>query len=232
MTFDKVFVIVVVDNNNPELVKIQKLLFDKYDIKYAFVFESQPTGCVPSEHELFYTTPNPTIMFLKAIKELNLSGYTYVIRSKLSIYINFNQLSKIIEQLPTSHVASGFLEGVIISDWDAYNDTELIFINGAMILSSDTINYLKMYGETDRILTRHKNDDFVLSHILHRYARPFIHQGGMLLDGSSPYNYNDHTSMFPACFIAIIRYSNDQTNHDVWCDLLKRFDNIDCMLYR
>jgi len=244
--YSNVFIFVIASFSDPiyiDFIKMRKLQFKKYNIPNAFLFDNEsecPSNYIKDENDYFFDkikspypeTPNThlnphmILKFIKALKMFDLSKYDYILRINLSTYINFNMLPNVLVTLPKHHLASGHFHEYFLNGWDEYKNNYLILIIGTfMILSYDTVQYLKTYDLNDRVLYKH-NDDNVLSHLLHRYAWPFIYQPQLLFGDTEDYNYNIKIAD-KYCFIRI-KHEVSSRKHDisVWINLLNRFDNI------
>jgi hypothetical protein len=184
----KLFVFVIASFGDPiyiDLIKLRKIQFKKYNIPHLFIFDEQPPpnytfddNDIYLEKEVIvnYKAPvnphmNPYMIqrFLKSLKLIDESQYDYIIRVNISTFINYNQLTQQIDSFPKKRFASAHLIYQTLPDWNIYNSKELILFSGlCIIISSDTITYLKTIDINSEILSSH-NDDTVLSHLLHEY---------------------------------------------------------------
>jgi hypothetical protein len=226
-----------------KFISMRKDLFKQYNIEHRFVYDdtvpdtySLDTNdiCIPKLTPPYPVTnynnskpnalnPHMTLKFLKALKQIPIHTYDYVIRLNLSTYINIKKLLKFLELAPREKYAAGYTMCFQIPDWSISPVNPVHFISGTcMIFSRDVVEYFVTLPYDTPVLYEH-NDDVVLSHISKELTSKLTHIPMVFLENE---NYPS-SKQIEECMIFRIKHHLDR-NKDInhWVYLMSQIDMI------
>ena len=191
----KIMIFVIASFENPayiDFIKMRKLQFQKYNIPHAFVYDGPNHELFQDPvTDIFYEKPPPPenivhphlnphmiMKFMKAVRGVNVSNYTFVIRINLSTYINIPLLLTYLQGLSVDKTAAAYTMKHTLPDCslDFYKTNPIHLLSGcAMIFTMDFVRFLQAYDLSNRAILHMHCDDVVLSHLAKEYGCNFVH---------------------------------------------------------
>lgn len=190
MDTQKIFVFVVASFEHPtalEFIKMRKALFLKYTIPNMFLYDGQkPEDFVSDVNDVFYEKPIPSptqfnpalnphmiLKFMKAIRTIDLSKYSFIVRINLTTYINFPKLFEYLNTLLTEKTVAAHTMSFLLPDSECYQTVPIQLLSGTcMIFTTDFVSYLQGYDLEHKTIYMY-NDDVVLSHLAKEFQCTF-----------------------------------------------------------